>query len=484
MVFRDVSLASGMKRPYGRRVKFGGAAIADLDGDGHQDLLFNHHDQRECDAYFNRGDGTFVRAKWDVWTDTHALNPYRPSPDYKEMYFSLSRGGRNGHGPNQPLVYQVRKGRNIVDVTKWSGVNPAARGRGRSALYFHFGQRSSRWVDVIFTNAELKNNVLPHHAFKIFKGGYYNKRRVRGFRSAVKNIYATVTDVNNDGQVEVVSFQALKIFRVIGSFYFKDITSTVLPGPLSEIRSVASVAELDYDNDGKWDLYIARGTTNDLRWLRGLKSGVSDVLLRNVGGTYVDVSDAARIPPDEQSRGVTVGDFNNDGWVDIVVTRHTGQDLLLLNNRDGTFTTRIAGFRRAGNVRGDMATAVDLHRDGRIDIVLSEGDWFDRSRGGYYRIMKNISTKVGRSLLIRVLNAPGRGTTSLHAVATLRTYDGVTMQRRVGSPGTAVSNSYIELLHFGLGFRKSVKYVSVRWVNGKTQTKGGLAAGKVYTFGV
>lgn len=478
--FQDVSIKAGMKRPYGRRLKYGGACVADLDGDGHQDLLFGHHDDRYADIYFNRGDGTFTRYPWSLWVDAHGFNAFRFYPWQKGMHFTISRGGNYGRDPHTPLMFAVQPGKHVKEVSKQSGLNQAA-GSGRSAVFLQL-RRSVISPDVVFTKLfDHARSGNYHRAFQASKGkSQWKFHSLHGSYANDLNTYASVTDVDGDGRVELVSFHEFRIYKNTGYFTLRDISKQVLP-PL-DFRGVVAVAELDYDNDGRWDLYIARTISGELNWIEG--SSGNDYLLRNVGGRYVDVSKSARIPKGTMSRGVTAGDFNNDGYVDLIVTQYNKPDLLLLNKGDGTFRTRNAGFNRSPQISGDMATAVDLNRDGKLDIVLSEGDWHHKKRGGFYRIMKNISAtkSMGNYILVRVKSAPGMGTTSLHAV--VRVFGKkLFLMRRVGTPGTAVSNSYIELLHFGLGNRKSVNRVTVRWVNGRSQSRGNVKAGSTITFG-
>lgn len=476
--FRDVSKRVGFKRRYGRRRrKFGGAAVADLDGDGWPDLIFGHHNDRHTDLYFNARNGRFIKSSWGIWNDTHGISPFRFAPWHHNMHFVLSRGGGNGNKPKAPSILRVDRHRQVLNVTRGSGVNRLLS-RGRSAVFLNLRRGHYLYPHMIATNVPLKqrSKLLIHHAFEGRSDSYFRPRFIRGFARQL-NSYATVADVNGDGFVELVSFSDLKIFRLVGNFRLRDVSRAVLPADL-KLDGVVAVAELDFDNDGRWDLYVARTSTSDLKYVNGQ---VEDYLLRNVGGRYIDVTREVGIGSVVDSRGVTTGDFNNDGWMDILVTRYKKPDLLLVNRGDGTFRRRGAGFHRGGRTRGDMAVAVDYNRDGRLDVVLSEGDYFRAALGGYYRMMKNVG-RFGNFLLIRVGNAPNKKTTSLHAVVQVRVGK-LFMMRRVGSPGTAVSISYIELVHFGLGPYKRVDRVAVRWVNGARQVKYKLKSGSYHLFG-
>jgi hypothetical protein len=94
-------------------------------------------------------------------------------------------------------------------------------------------------------------------------------------------------------------------------------------------------AFLDYDNDGDQDIYLVNGSSR-----KAQKSGVlpHDYLLRNNGdGTFSDVTEKAHLGDTEWSSGVAVGDYDNDGFLDLYVTNF-GPNKLYRNQGDGTFT--------------------------------------------------------------------------------------------------------------------------------------------------
>lgn len=100
--------------------------------------------------------------------------------------------------------------------------------------------------------------------------------------------------------------------------------------------------------------------------------------------------------------------------------------------------------------------------------------------------MKNLIPRTKRTnyLLVRVHNAPGRLRTALHALVTV--FVGKRkMVKHVGSSGAqAGGGSYLDTVHFGLGARRFAGLVVVRWSNKKVQSKRGVKANRIISFGV
>ncbi len=137
------------------------------------------------------------------------------------------------------------------------------------------------------------------------------------------------------------------------------------------------VAFIDYDNDGWLDIFVLSGT----RW-EGAPSGTTNRLYRNNrDGTFTDVTAKAGLTRTGWAYGVTVGDYNNDGFEDIFIT-YWGHNVLYRNNGNGTFSevTREAGLW-AEEVRwGAGCTFVDYDRDGKLDLFVSRYMRFDPAR--------------------------------------------------------------------------------------------------------
>ncbi len=138
---------------------------------------------------------------------------------------------------------------------------------------------------------------------------------------------------------------------------------------------------LDYDNDGRLDLFFTNGARledpmpkqsmpdkRDLRYWNRLYHQKAD-------GTFEDVTERAGVRGEGYSMGVAAGDYDNDGWVDLYVTGY-GANTLYHNNGDGTFTdvTRKTGL--AGSGWSTSAAWIDYDRDGRLDLFVARYlDW-------------------------------------------------------------------------------------------------------------
>ncbi len=128
------------------------------------------------------------------------------------------------------------------------------------------------------------------------------------------------------------------------------------------------VAFLDYDNDGWVDLLVLSGTR-----LEGAPSGATNRLYKNNrDGTFTDVTSKAGLQFTGWASAVTVGDYDNDGYEDIFITYY-GQNVLYHNNGDGTFTdvTARAGLRQPSVRYGSGCSWVDYDRDGKLDLFVA-----------------------------------------------------------------------------------------------------------------
>jgi hypothetical protein len=150
------------------------------------------------------------------------------------------------------------------------------------------------------------------------------------------------------------------------------------------------VALLDYDNDGRLDIFFTNGARiDDPMPPRKLpdKSGRAfwNRLYRQAtDGSFTDVTEKAGVsgvPQNQYGMGAAVGDYDNDGYVDLYVTNY-GSNTLYRNNRDGTFADVTT---RAGVAAGGWSASagfLDYDNDGRLDLFVTRYlDWsFEANR--------------------------------------------------------------------------------------------------------
>src|ERR1700739_998850 len=129
------------------------------------------------------------------------------------------------------------------------------------------------------------------------------------------------------------------------------------------------VALVDYDRDGWPDIYFTNA--QGVEMAQSGKKARSALFHNNHDGTFTDVTDKAGVGYPCWAMGVSAGDYNNDGWPDLLVTCFNGI-VLYRNNGDGTFTdvTKEAGL--AGDKGWAMgATFGDYDGDGWADLFVS-----------------------------------------------------------------------------------------------------------------
>src|SRR5207245_1005950 len=161
--------------------------------------------------------------------------------------------------------------------------------------------------------------------------------------------------------VDVASLAGLTAETVVAGHESKDFLLSTTGG---------GIALFDYDNDGWLDIFIVNS------WgLRGFAKGeepTNHLYRNNRDGTFTDVTAKANLVRSGWGQGVCVGDYNNDGLMDLFVTYY-GKNVLYRNNGDGTFTdvTKSAGISKPEPTYGFTPCVADYDNDGWLDIYVA-----------------------------------------------------------------------------------------------------------------
>jgi hypothetical protein len=135
--------------------------------------------------------------------------------------------------------------------------------------------------------------------------------------------------------------------------------SFVKPGSSSSASVPRDVVTADFNGDGIPDLAIANQTSQTV-----------DILLGNGNGTFTAAPGSPVSVPGTALVGIAVGDFNNDGNVDIAVTDYSANTVsILLGKGDGTFHAAVAISVSGGP---EEIAAADFNNDGNLDLVIAE----------------------------------------------------------------------------------------------------------------
>jgi hypothetical protein len=203
---------------------------------------------------------------------------------------------------------------------------------------------------------------------------------------------ATMVDINNDGYLDIYVSVSGPEWSKGGEranlLYVNNrnrtFTEAAAQYGIADTSFTTHAVFLDYDKDGCLDLFLlnnsphdfSRGVGGDPSGMRGATPGSYNELYRNScvdgkSGKFTDVSSKAGILRDTGfGLGVAVADLNGDGWPDIYVSNDVApNDVMYVNNRDGTFTNKAAASLKHGSYAGMGVDIADFNDDGWPDIL-------------------------------------------------------------------------------------------------------------------
>jgi hypothetical protein len=188
-------------------------------------------------------------------------------------------------------------------------------------------------------------------------------------------------DFNNDGYLDLVTSSwglkdPLHFFKNKGDGTYSDVSEQ---SGLHSITGGLNLTQTDYNNDGFIDIFVLRGA-----WMGKFGEQPNSLLKNNGDGTFTDVTTVSGLLSFHPTQTATWNDFNNDGWLDVFIGNETSGSMmtvtkthpceLFMNNHDGTFTevAEKSGCAIVGYVKG--VTSGDYNNDGRADLFLSTMD--------------------------------------------------------------------------------------------------------------
>lgn len=447
--FTDVTEKAGV----GAQGLFGmGIAVGDYDNDGFPDLFVLGYGR--CILYHNEGNGTFrdvtqragvanlgrwaSSAAWfdydnDGRLDLVIANYIDWSPERNFWCGDHGPGMRSYCHPDDyngeaPTLYRNNGDGTFTDVSKQSGIG-AKPGNGLGVVTFDYDDDG--WQDILIANDSMANFLFHNQRDGTFREvGYESGIAVSMDGAAEAGMGVDAADTTGNGRMDVIighlDMQLARFYRNLGDGTFEDATLRSKIGYATYHMSEFGALFLDYDNDGARDIFLANGHVLDniARYHADVHYAEPKLMFRNLGrGIFQNVSDrlAADFRLPRVSRGAAVGDFDNDGDLDVLVSNN-GQPPQLFRNDGG-------------------------NANHWLEILL-------------------IGTKSNRD---------GVGSRVKVTAGDLTSY-----AQRKG--GMSYQSAQDPRLHFGLGGRRSIDAIEVKWPSGNVTKLSNLASDQIVTI--
>jgi len=358
--FLDVTAGSGLAR----RGYPMGACAADFDKDGWTDLYVTSFGPNAL--FRNNGDGTFTdvttaagvsNSLWgtscafadtdnDGDLDLYVVNYVDFSLDNNKFCGDLDRGIRaycHPHAYNglPDVLFRNNGDGTFTDVSGSVGVsNPAGKGLG--VVFTDYNDDG--WIDIYVANDSVPNFLYRNRGNGSFEEvGLWSGVASNGAGRPEAGMGADAGDFDGDGRMDLfvtnLDMETNTIYRNLGAGLFSDVTEEAGLGATTLRHVGFGTAFFDYDNDGDLDLLIANGhiIDNITEFRQGVGYAERNLLYQNTGhGVFreVGLSAGPGMALEKVSRGLAVGDVDNDGDLDVLIT-NSGQTADLLLNQGG-----------------------------------------------------------------------------------------------------------------------------------------------------
>ena len=456
-----------------------GSAWGDYDNDGDLDIVAVGTYQPHA-LFRNNGDGTFTNTAdaagiADPRGGWGSLFADYDNDGYPDLY--ITRGGWSGAAEN--TLYHNNGDGTFTDVTHTAGVaDPQSSFCAAWADYDNDGYLDLYIADGVIGDGAA--NVLYRNNGD---GTFTNTAEAAGVADTGNSLGTAWGDYDKDGHIDlhVVNFgQSNVLYRNNSDGTFTDVTPST--GMNLPVTDPFVTFFLDVDNDADLDIFISNSGSFQA-FIAGQITGTAthdvdrQVLYRNNGdGTFTDVTRESGLYHAYGAMGANFGDINSDGYLDIYLATGAPQmgrlerDALFRNNGDGTFTdvTTALGLGNIG--KGHGVTFGDVDMDGDVDIYVPVGGAFigDQWHNLFYRNTGTENNWLTLKLVGTKSNRDGIG-----AKVTLHIGNDVIYREVSGGCGFGSTNSLS--LEIGLGTHTKVDTLEIVWPSGQVDTHRNLS---------
>ncbi|NIV96532.1 tetratricopeptide repeat protein [candidate division KSB1 bacterium] len=215
--------------------------------------------------------------------------------------------------------------------------------------------------DIYFSQWEAKAHQSRQFLLTNEFGRFENTASEAGIGHSGQDLAALFADYDNDGYLDlyVVNRGKTLLYRNVALGKFKDVAATA---GLADAADALAAVFADFDHDGDLDLFLANENQNQF-------------YRNNLDSTFLDISEKSELAKSKTpSRDLAIGDFDEDGDLDLFVVNETASNLLYTNVRQGRFhdVTEEVGLKSEGN--SSAVAAGDYNNDGFLDLFVAARD--------------------------------------------------------------------------------------------------------------